>query len=94
MCWLIVREARLRVIGPSATMEFVAMLIPDTRSDALADCALRAGRASIVRTQDLHPNHVALLQTLKQARSRDAEGFDDSRRFLDALRRSRRTSRR
>lgn len=86
VCWLIVREARLRVIGPSAAMEFVAMLIPEACSDALADCALRAVGASIVRTQDLHPNHVALLRTLKSKLGRATpEGFDDSRRFLDAL---------
>lgn len=86
VCGLIVREARLRVIGPSAAMEFVAMLVPSAVSDALADCALRSVGAAIVRTEDLHPNHVALLRTLRDRLGRPMpEALDDSARFLAAL---------
>ncbi len=86
VCWLIVREARLRVIGPSATLEFVTMIIPERPSGALASCALRAVGAAVVRTEDLHPNHVALLRTLRaHLRCEDPEAIDDSRRFLSEL---------
>jgi hypothetical protein len=86
VCGLIVREAKLRVLGPSAAMEFVAMLLPEKPSEALAESALRAVGAAIVRTEDLHPNHVALLRTLRTALGREApDGVDDSARFLTSL---------
>jgi hypothetical protein len=88
VCWLILREARLRVLGPSAALEFTALLLPpghtfDARARA---CAVRAVGAAVVRTQDLHPNLVALLRVLREAADVDADALDDSRRFLDELR--------
>ena len=85
VCWLIVREARLRVIGPSAAYEFCALILkePDTLSVQTKRCALRAIGSAAVRSEDLHPNLVALLQAVRARLGLDTiESIDDSQRFL------------
>ena len=86
VCWLILREAKLRVLGPSAALELTAMILPATPSPALATCVLRAVASSIVRTQDLHPNLLALLRTVRRALATESPAdIDDTARFLTDL---------
>lgn len=87
VCWLVVREARIRAMGPSAALELVTFAFADLApSSAGHEGALRAVASSIVRTQDLHPNHVAVLRALAaQIGNFDVEEPDDSRRFLATL---------
>lgn len=88
VCWLIIHEARVRVMGPTAAREMVALVFPPPVAvdEATRDVALRAIASAIVRTQDLHPNLVALLDV---ARSRLGDEspieLDDPRRFLDEI---------
>ncbi|MCC6214160.1 MAG: hypothetical protein IT376_04790 [Polyangiaceae bacterium] len=88
VCWIVLREARLRAMGPSAAIELARVLFADglrlTESGRAA--VLRAIGGSIVRTGDLHPNLTALLRAAR-ARVGDApvEALDDTRRFLDEL---------
>ena len=85
VCWLIVREARLRVIGPSAAYEFCALILkePETLSIQTKQCAVRAIGAAAVRSKDLHPNLVTLLQAVKSRVGQDTlESIDDSQRFI------------
>lgn len=88
VCWIVLREARLRAMGPSAADELARSLFPEGRSVSEAGRAavLRAVGGSIVRTGDLHPNLAALLRSAKR-RVGDApvESLDDTRRFLEEL---------
>jgi hypothetical protein len=101
VCWLIMREARIRAMGPSAAREMIDVAFAgDIALSAAGKAAIvRAVASSIVRTEDLHPNLAALLHEVAR-RVRDAgdlnprerlaiedEGgdLDDSRAFLTSL---------
>jgi hypothetical protein len=89
VAWLVIREARIRAMGPSAVIEMVTNILsthPETLSVDGQAAMLRAVASSIVRTRDLHPNLVALL-TYAKSRVGDADthALDDSRSFLAAL---------
>ncbi|HWA75561.1 MAG TPA: hypothetical protein VG937_24670 [Polyangiaceae bacterium] len=88
ICWFVVREARLRTMGPSAALELVTLALSDLSPGAAGiESALRAVASAIVRTQDLHPNHLAVLRVLHEKSGTPAiEALDDSRRFLERLR--------
>jgi hypothetical protein len=86
--WMVLREARIRAMGPSAVDELVNHVFDDAPqlSDAGRVAALRAVAAAIVRTQDLHPNLVRLLQSVGK-RTGDVGNveLDDVGQFLGSL---------
>ena len=101
VCWLIMREARIRAMGPSAAKEMIDIAFdgePPLSPPAKA-AVLRAVASSIVRTEDLHPNLAALLHEIalrvheverlnprERLEARDDGGdLDDSRAFLSCL---------
>jgi len=101
ICWLIMREARIRAMGPSAAREMVEITFAAHAgevSPALRTTALGAVASSIVRTEDLHPNLAALLREVAAkvgasvdrgaalAPHDDGASLDDTRGFLDRLR--------
>lgn len=86
--WLVLREARLRAMGPSAAQELVTVVFGDAPvlSDAGRLAAVRAVAAAIVRTQDLHPNLVALLgEVQRKAGDTGTAELDDPGEFLRSL---------
>jgi hypothetical protein len=89
VCRQVLRESRVRVLGPGAADDVVNRVLPadKTISDAQAEAALRAVGACVVRSADLHPNLVALLRALRRRLGSDAvpRDLDDSRRFLHCL---------
>jgi hypothetical protein len=101
VCWLIMREARIRAMGPSAAKEMIDVAFDGERSLSGPGKAamLRAVASSIVRTEDLHPNLAALLhevalrvhevERLNPRERLDAQDdggdLDDSRAFLACL---------
>jgi hypothetical protein len=89
VAWLVIREARLRAMGPSAVVEMVTNVLSTYSEPLSADgqaAVLRAVASSIVRTRDLHPNLVALLVHAKRCLGdADTHALDDSRNFLAAL---------
>jgi hypothetical protein len=87
VCFMVVREARLRTMGPSAAIELVGFALADwTPNAAGRAAAFRSIAAAIVRTQDLHPNHLALLRVLAERLGHgDVEEVDDPARFLTEL---------
>lgn len=107
VCRLIMREARIRAMGPSAAREMIDIVFGGevTLSAAGKSAVLRAVASSIVRTEDLHPNLTALLRELarrvgeaaglnphERLLTEDADGdLDDSRAFLRSLSRLDRT---
>jgi hypothetical protein len=89
VCWAVLREARIRVMGPSAAVEMLdAVLSSEPPPSAALVVALhRAVASCVVRTRELHPNHVAALRALRERVGEPPPGLelDDSRAFLDAL---------
>ncbi|HEY8207376.1 MAG TPA: hypothetical protein VIG99_07845 [Myxococcaceae bacterium] len=86
--WLVVREARVRALGPSMVGESLGELwgdvVPGSRAAAVM---VRAVASTIVRKQTLHPNlHALLVAVHGMARVPDAEELDDPARFLSELR--------
>ena len=86
--WTVIRQARIRVMGPSAAMEFVSVILdgqPPLSSRGQA-AALRAVGCTIVSTKDMHPNLRALLGHLhKRLGEPPEDAVDDRSRFLDEL---------
>jgi len=89
VAWFVLREARVRVMGPSAAVEmleivFAAQPEPSPALQSTLHCALGA---AVVRTSQLHPNHLALMRELRQRVGEPARGLelDDSRGFLRSL---------
>ncbi|HEX4341036.1 MAG TPA: hypothetical protein VH062_34240 [Polyangiaceae bacterium] len=89
VCWSVLREARLRVMGPSAATEMVEAAFVDhpEPSPALLAAAHQSVGSAVVRTQQLHPNHTALIRAFRKRFGEPPAGLeqDDSRGFLAAL---------
>jgi hypothetical protein len=88
ICYWVLRQARIRAMGPSAAAEFLSQILQDAgKLDEHAQLAVfRAAGAAIVRTVDLHPNHIAMMQLIER-RLGDPGGvqLDDSKLFLEHL---------
>ncbi|MDI1428179.1 LBF_2804 family protein [Polyangium sorediatum] len=88
VCWVVLREAKIRVMGPSAARELVGAIFDQgiTLSAEGRLALVRAVASSIVRTEDLHPNlHAVLVEVLRRVDDPLPDGIDDSRVFLDIL---------
>ncbi len=88
VCFLVVREARLRTMGPSAAVELIGHALADwVPSAAGRIAAFRSVASAVVRTRDCHPNHHALLRVLVERLGPvDFDEVDDALRFLDEIR--------
>lgn len=86
--WMILRESRVRAMGPSAVDELVNISFGDAPqlSEQGRLSAVRAVAAAIVRTQDLHPNLMRLLTTVsRRAGDTGRAELDDVGQFLNTL---------
>jgi hypothetical protein len=83
VCWLIMREARIRAMGPSAAREMIEHTFSQhpRLSPAAKAAALRAVASSIVRTEDLHPNLTALLHEVARVVVRDTVAIGPATRL-------------
>ena len=86
VCWLVIREVKIRVLGPSAASEVINQLkkteVELSENAQLA--LLRAVGSCIVRTADMHPNLEYLYRVLSETfDSPDGVVLDDSRIFLE-----------
>jgi hypothetical protein len=89
VCWSVLREARIRVMGPSAALDMLGAVLegqPTPRLE-LASAIHRAVGSAIVRTRELHPNHVAIVRAVRQRLGEPPAGLelDDSDIFLKQL---------
>jgi hypothetical protein len=84
----VVREARVRAMGPSFVLERMDALLGRTPvSEAAQGMSLRAVASAIVRTHDLHPNLLCLLDAvLERTAGAPAADLDDTAVFLRNLR--------
>ena len=89
VCWAVLREARIRVMGPSAAVEMLDVVLEGESSPSpqLAAAIQHAVGSAVVRTRELHPNHVAILRAVRRRLGEPAPGLelDDSSAFLRAL---------
>lgn len=91
VAWLIVREARIRAMGPSAAREMLRTIseraAPHARDDEARAMAVRAVASAIVRTEDMHPNLAAVLgEVLASAPTMgEADDLDAPQVFLARL---------
>lgn len=86
--WLVLREARLRAMGPSAVNALCEVMYGDVPqlSPAGKLAAVRAVAAAIVQTESLHPNLYALLQNVRlRAGDVGKNELDDPQAFLRQL---------
>ena len=86
--WLVLREARIRAMGPSAIDELVKVIFDDAPELSAQGrlSAVRAVASAIVRTQDLHPNLVRLLSVVAtRAGDTGKNELDDVGLFLQNL---------
>jgi hypothetical protein len=84
----ILREARMRVLGPSAAEEMISNLLDDrpALSERAKSMLLRAVGVAMVRKRCAHPNLLLLLRTLvKRTGAVKARELDNPRLFLQAL---------
>ncbi|MGQ0591780.1 MAG: LBF_2804 family protein [Gammaproteobacteria bacterium] len=83
----VIHEARIRVMGPSATRERLDSLLqarsPLSPAGRLA--ALRAAGCAVVGKRDLHPNLAVLIEMLLERLGAPADPIDDQPAFLAAL---------
>ena len=93
VCHIIMREARIRAMGSAAAVEMVETLFRMTpaTSEEQELTTVRAVAATIVRTEDLHPNIVAVMEVVRreagelEAYGDDDAPLDDTASFLRAL---------
>jgi hypothetical protein len=92
ICWLIMREARIRAMGPSAAFEMLTIaygsLPPEVLDEPTRRVAVRAVASSIVRTEDMHPNLAAVLREVMERAPKDdvdGEDLDAPKMFLSRL---------
>jgi hypothetical protein len=90
VCWAVLREARIRVLGPSAAIEMLEAVfesVENVPKPKLLASVHQALGAAVVRTSELHPNHIALMRALR-ARFGDPPSeavLDEPARFLAGL---------
>lgn len=89
VAWSVIREARIRVMGPSAAEEMLAVVLaahPEP-SDACKAVLHKSVGAAVVRKRDLHPNLVGMMRVLRRRLGPPAAGtvLDRPERFLAAL---------
>jgi hypothetical protein len=86
--WWILRQARIRLLGPSAgdVMLAAALGRASGPSRALDEAVLRAVGSVIVRKRDMHPNLAHALEFVSARLERpEVPDVDDETRFLAAL---------
>lgn len=84
----VLRQARIRAMGPSAVKEFSDMIYPEAKgfSEQAHAAAFQAIGAAIVRTVDLHPNLVVFMETTEAWLGHPGEiVLDDSALYIASL---------
>ncbi len=84
VAWRVMREARVRAMGPSFAREVAAALAGLDPAPLARDAARRAVACAIVRTRELHPNQAALLAELGGGEA-GPPAVDDPAALLAAL---------
>ncbi len=85
ICFWVLREARIRAIGPSAVVERLPGWLGDASAE-LAESAQRAVGVCVSASRDLHPNHLRMLEWMRENTGVEvSEKADDDVLFYDSL---------
>ncbi len=83
ICYWVLRQARVRAIGPSALQQSLPGLL-DGVSDDVAESAQRAVGSCVSASRDLHPNHLCMLQMMRNLTGVEVTYLaDDEEKFLE-----------
>lgn len=88
VAYFIMREAKIRALGPSAARQLLGFVLEEagSLSEDAGHAAIRAVATSIVRKEELHPNLAALLHDVMRATGLAPEpGIDDTKAFLERV---------
>ncbi len=88
VAWRMVRQARIRALGPSACESLVRQIVREEGElrPEVYEVMLRAVATTIVRSQEVHPNLLALMRSvIRQSGVAKVEGLDETQAFFDAL---------
>jgi hypothetical protein len=88
VCWIAMREIKIRVIGPSAVNELLNTIKPVVAKmpDNARIAIFRAIGSSIVRTADLHPNLEYMFRSFTTHIGKPTDAvLDNSKLFLEEL---------
>jgi hypothetical protein len=88
VCSLVLKEARVRIFGPSLARDVVNRLLPPEMvlTTEMREALPRAIGSCVVRSADVHPNLEELLRVVVARTGRGPPpGVDDSRAFLASL---------
>lgn len=86
IAWWVIKQARIRAMGPSAVKEYTDIIFRDMGSiGSKAQIeSFQAVGSAVVRSVDLHPNLIALMEALEGKFGNPGEiVLDDSHLFLD-----------
>ncbi|MBK1856428.1 hypothetical protein JO972_15765 [Verrucomicrobiaceae bacterium 5K15] len=85
ICFWVLREARVRAIGPSAILESLPVML-ENASPELAASAQRAVGCCVAASRDLHPNHLQMLVWMRQRSGvKVTDEPEDRARFQQSL---------
>jgi len=85
ICWWVLRQARIRAMGPSAANEYMGFVLENAKDFDVQHRPLffQAVGAAIVRTVDVHPNLVAVMEILDRKLGNPGNiVLDDTKLFL------------
>lgn len=87
--WWLIREARVRCLGPSAVKQY-SMILLEKRKDTISEkgriAVFRAIGSSIVKSVDMHPNLYELLMAAREELGDPGEiVLDNSSLFMEML---------
>jgi hypothetical protein len=87
VCWSVLREARVRVMGPSAAKEHLgALFAAEGLSAVVRPVLVRALGCAVVSKRDMHPNLAAALRLAhRHLGVGPIDEVDDEGRFLSAF---------
>ena len=88
IAYWVIRQARIRAMGPSAVVEFGKVIFPGALnySEKAHAVAFQAIGSAIVRTVDLHPNLISFMEVTESYLGSPGEVvLDDSSLYLDSL---------
>jgi len=88
VCHYVLREARIRILGPFAVTELLSSVHASTELGRAAFAiAQRAAASAVVRSRNFHPNHLALIRRLNETLAlEEVPEPDNTERFVHELR--------
>ena len=88
VAWRMVRQARIRALGPSACETLLIEILRGEKAvrREVLEAMMRAVASTIVRSHEVHPNLLALMRSISRRLGRvEVKELDDTQAFIAAL---------